>query len=145
MTPHELVGRAFELLLAHDMAAFAGLWAEDGVLEFPFAAPGYPTRVEGRAAITGYMRGYPDILRITEIPHRVIHQSVDPEVVIVEFEATGTVVATRAPYRMSYIAVITVRDNEIALYRDYWSPAAAADVLGGTQELLTAFPGSTHE
>ena len=53
--------------------------------------------------------------------------------------------ATRAPYRMSYIAVITVRNNEIALYRDYWSPAAAADVLGGTQELLTAFTGSTHE
>lgn len=144
MTPHELVDRALELLLAHDMAAFAGLWAEDGVLEFPFAAPGYPTRVEGRGAIAEYMRGYPDILQITEIPHRLIHQSVDPDVVIVEFEATGTVVATRAPYRMSYVAVITLRDNEIALYRDYWSPAAAADVLGGTQELLTAFPGPTH-
>ena len=42
MTPQELVGRALELLLAQDMAEFAGLWAEDGVLEFPFAAPGYP-------------------------------------------------------------------------------------------------------
>ncbi|HEY6575393.1 MAG TPA: nuclear transport factor 2 family protein, partial [Mycobacterium sp.] len=79
MTPQELVGRALALLLAHDMAAFAGLWAEDGVLEFPFAAPGYPARVEGRAAIAEYMRGYPDILNVTEIPRRVIHQSVDPE------------------------------------------------------------------
>ena len=34
MTPKELVNHAFELLLAQDMAAFAGLWAEDGVLEF---------------------------------------------------------------------------------------------------------------
>jgi ketosteroid isomerase-like protein len=145
MTPQVLVGRALELLLAQDMAEFAGLWAEDGVLEFPFAAPGYPARVEGRAAIAEYMRGYPDILNVTEIPRRVIHQSVDPEVVIVEFEATGTVVATRAPYRMSYVAVITVRNNEIALYRDYWSPAAAAEVMGGAQELLTAFTGSSHE
>ena len=32
-------------LVAKDMAAFAGLWAEDGVLEFPFAAPGYPPRI----------------------------------------------------------------------------------------------------
>jgi uncharacterized protein len=145
MTPQELVGRALDLLLAHDMAAFARLWAEDGVLEFPFAAPGYPTRVEGRAAIAEYMRGYPDILSVTEIPQRVIHQSVDPEVVIVEFEATGAVVATGAPYRMSYIAVITVRNNEIAIYRDYWSPAAAARVLGGAQALLAAFPGVNHE
>ena len=145
MKPQELVSHALELLLAQDMAAFAGLWAEDGVLEFPFAAPGYPTRVEGRAAVTEYMRGYPDILKIKEIPQPVMHQSVDPEVVIVEFEASGTVVATGAPYRMSYIAVITVRDNEIQRYRDYWSPLAAAEAIGGAEELLNAFPGSTHE
>ena len=52
MKPQELVSHALELLLAQDMAAFAGLWAEDGVLEFPFAAPGYPAMVEGRAAVT---------------------------------------------------------------------------------------------
>ncbi len=145
MTPRDVVSRALELLLAQDMAAFAGLWANNGVLEFPFAAPGYPTRVEGRAAITEYMRGYPDILRVEQIPHLVMHQSVDPDVVIVEFETRGTVVATAKPYRMSYIAVITVRNNEIQRYRDYWSPAAAADALGGAQERLSAFPGSTHE
>ncbi len=145
MKPQELVSHALELLLAQDMAAFAGLWAEDGVLEFPFAAPGYPTLVEGRAAVTEYMRGYPDILKIEEIPHPVMHQSVDPEVVIVEFEASGTVVATGAPYRMCYIAVITVRDNEIQRYRDYWSPLAAAEAMGGLQELLSGFGGGTDE
>ena len=144
MTPQELVSHALELLLAQDMAAFAGLWAEDGVLEFPFAAPGYPTSVEGRAAVTEYMRGYPDILKIEEIPQPVMHQSVDPEVVIVEFEASGTVVATGAPYRMRYIAVITVRDNEIQRYRDYWSPLAAAEAMGGMQE-LSGFGGGADE
>ena len=59
MTPRELVSHAMELLLAQDMAAFAGLWAEDGVLEFPFAAPGYPTLIQGRAAVTEYMRDTP--------------------------------------------------------------------------------------
>jgi uncharacterized protein len=139
------VNHALELLRAHDMAAFAGLWAEDGVLEFPFAAPGYPARVEGRAAITEYMRGYPDILEIRDIPEPVLHHTLDPEVVIVEFEATGIVVATAAPYRLHYIAVITVRNNRIQRYRDYWSPLAAAEALGSLQDLLTAFPGSTHE
>lgn len=140
MKPQELVSHAFGLLLAQDVAAFAGLWAEDGVLEFPFAAPGYPALVEGRAAIAEYMRGYPDILKIEEIPRPVVHQSVDPEVVIVEFEASGTVVATGAPYRMRYIAVITVRDGEIQRYRDYWSPLAAAEAMGG-KERLDGFGG----
>lgn len=71
----------------------------------------------------------------------VVHQSVDPDVVIVEFEAAGTVVATGAPYRMRYIAVITVRDREIESYRDYWSPAAAAEVVGGSSGLRDAFAG----
>jgi ketosteroid isomerase-like protein len=90
------------------------------------------------------MRGYPDILEVREISEQVVHQSTDPEVVIVEFEATGIEVATAKPYRMRYIAVITVRDNEIQLYRDYWSPLAAAEAMGG-QEVLSAFAGSTRE
>jgi ketosteroid isomerase-like protein len=135
------VERALELLIAQDVAGFASLWADDGVLEFPFAAPGFPSRLEGRAAVAEYMSGYPDILRIREFPSVVVHQSVDPDVVIVEFEAAGTVVATGAPYRMRYIAVITVRDGEIASYRDYWSPAAAAEVVGGTSELRDGFAG----
>jgi ketosteroid isomerase-like protein len=141
MNTRAVVDRALELLIAQDMAGFAGLWAEDGVLEFPFAAPGFPSRLEGRAAVAAYMSGYPDILRISEFPTVVMHQSVDPDVVIVEFEAAGTVVATGAPYRMRYIAVITVRDGEIASYRDYWSPAAAAEVVGGSSELHDAFGG----
>jgi ketosteroid isomerase-like protein len=141
MNAQAVVDRALELLIAQDVAGFAALWAEDGVLEFPFAAPGFPSRLEGRAAVAEYMSGYPDILRIKEFPAVVVHQSVDPDVVIVEFEAAGTVVATGAPYRMRYIAVITVRDGEIESYRDYWSPAAAAEVVGGSSELRDAFAG----
>jgi ketosteroid isomerase-like protein len=141
MNAQAVVDRALELLIAQDVAGFAALWAEDGVLEFPFAAPGFPSWLEGRAAVAEYMSGYPDILRIKEFPAVVVHQSVDPDVVIVEFEAAGTVVATGAPYRMRYIAVITVRDGEIESYRDYWSPAAAAEVVGGSSELRDAFAG----
>lgn len=132
-----IVDRALDLLLAQDMAGFVGLWAEDGVIEFPFAAPGYPQRVEGRAAIADYMRGYPDLLQIKDIPVKVVHQSIDPAVVIAEFEAAGIVTATGAPYRMRYIAVITLRDNQIETYRDYWSPQAAAEAMGGTEQLNT--------
>jgi ketosteroid isomerase-like protein len=117
-----LVARALQLLLDKDMAGFAGLWAVDGVMEFPFAPPGYPSRLEGRAAIEDYLRDYPAMLDIQGFPKQVVHQSVDQDVVVVEFDAEGVVVATGRPYRFSYIAVITTRDGEIVSYRDYWNP-----------------------
>ncbi|MHA6617871.1 hypothetical protein [Pseudonocardia sp. DLS-67] len=46
MTAPDVVDRALELLLAHDMAGFAGLWAADGTMEFPFAPDGYPRRLD---------------------------------------------------------------------------------------------------
>lgn len=118
----DLIPRALQLLLDKDMAGFAGLWAEDGVMEFPFAPPGYPSRLEGRTAIEDYLRDYPKMLDIQGFPVQVVHQSTNPDVAVVEFDAEGVVVATGRPYRFSYIAVITVRDGEIVSYRDYWNP-----------------------
>ncbi len=136
--PVEVVDRALALLLAHDMSGFAGLWAENGVLEFPFAPPGYPQRVEGRAAVREYLRGYPDVLDVRAVPERVVHRTTDPEVIVVEFTADGVVVATGRPYRMRYISVLTVTGGEIRHYRDYWSPLAAAEAMGGA-DTLAAF------
>ncbi len=141
MTPRELVDQALHLLLDKDMAGFAALWTPDGVMEFPFAPPGYPRRLDGRAAIAEYLRGYPDILDIHEISEVRVHQSLDPDVVVVEFRAAGIAVATGQPYQLDYIAVITVRDNAIAHYRDYWDPVAAVTAIGGLDRLIDAFTG----
>jgi ketosteroid isomerase-like protein len=134
-TPTDVVDRAMDLLLAHDMAGFAGLWAVDGTIEFPFAPAGYPQRVEGRAAVTEYLRDYTDHVDLRAITSRTVHRTADPEVVVVEFEVDGIAVRTGRPYRMKYISVITVRGGEIAGYRDYWSPVAAAEALGGADGL----------
>jgi ketosteroid isomerase-like protein len=128
MTAGDLVPRALQLLLDKDMLGFAGLWAVDGVMEFPFAPPGAPSRLDGRAAIEDYLRDYPKLLDIQGFPKQVVHQSVDSDVVVVEFDAEGVVVATGKPYRFSYIAVITVRDGEIVSYRDYWNPNYALEL-----------------
>ncbi|MGC4848804.1 nuclear transport factor 2 family protein [Micromonospora sp. DT15] len=47
--PAAVFHRGMELLLAKDMAGFIALFAEDAVLELPFAPPGQPRRVVGRA------------------------------------------------------------------------------------------------
>lgn len=125
-----LIDHALDLLIRHDMAGFVQLFAEDAVAEFPFAAPGRPERLEGRAALADYLRDYPNLLDIREVAAKTVHQTTDPEVSIAEFELAGVAVATQKPYRLRYIVVLTVRDGLIRRYRDYWSPLAVAEVLG---------------
>lgn len=138
-TPSELFAESLRLLLAKDMACYAGLWAADGSIEFPFAPPGYPQLLDSRAAIEDYLRGYPDLLDVQEIPEQTVHLTADPEVVIGEFETAGAVVATGRKFRMRYVAILTARDGEIVHYRDYWNPLAGAEFLGGLDELTSSF------
>jgi uncharacterized protein len=57
----------------------------------------------------------------------VIYQTDDPEVVIAEYEARGTLTTTGAPYRQQIIAVLCVRDGRIVVYRDYLDSLALAE------------------
>jgi ketosteroid isomerase-like protein len=141
-TAHDLFAESLRLLLAKDMTGYTGLWAADGSIEFPFAPAGYPRRLDGRAAIQDYLRGYPDLLDVQEITEQTVHETVDPAVVVAEFEVAGVAVATGRPYSARYVAILTAHDGEIAHYRDYWSPLAGAELLGGLDELTAAFAGA---
>ncbi|MCU1683259.1 MAG: hypothetical protein JWQ81_3998 [Amycolatopsis sp.] len=129
MKPLELVDHALKLLVEKDMAGFAGLWAVDGTMEFPFAPESSPQRLDGRAAVEDYLRDYPEKVDVRAVVSKLVHETADPEVVIAEFEVEGVVVASTRPYRLSYIAVISVRDGEIRNYRDYWNPLAVQELL----------------
>jgi ketosteroid isomerase-like protein len=50
----------------------------------------------------------------------VVHETVDPEVIVTEFEVHG--VAAGDPYQFSNLQVMTVRKGEITSLRDYWNP-----------------------
>ena len=50
-SPREIIERHRQAVLALDMAAQAELFAEDGVLEFPFAPAGAPSSLIGREQI----------------------------------------------------------------------------------------------
>src|SRR5207302_8856465 len=126
MTPRELFEQGLKSIFAKDMTAFSDLWAVDGVLELPFAPPGYPRRLDGRAAVHEHLRDYPKVFDVRELADLTVHETTDPEVIVAEFEIAGVRLRSGTPYRSRYIAVITVRDNEIVHYRDYWNPLAAA-------------------
>ncbi|MFG2803460.1 nuclear transport factor 2 family protein [Streptomyces pseudovenezuelae] len=130
-SPADLYRHSLRLLLDKDIPAWVGLWAEDGIMEFPFAPPGRPRRLEGKEAVAAYMRPYPDHIDLHDFPEVRIHETTDPETIVVEMRGVGRVVATDGPFEMTYVAVVTVRDGLIVSYRDYWDPLAAL-ALDGT-------------
>ncbi|MEU8437028.1 nuclear transport factor 2 family protein [Streptomyces sp. NPDC029216] len=128
----ELYRHGLRLLLAKDIPGWVGLWAEDGVMEFPFAPPGWPRRLEGREAVAEYMRPYPDHIDLHDFPEADlrIHETADPRTIVAEMRGTGRLVRTGGPYDMRYVAVVTVDDGRITAYRDYWNPLAALETGG---------------
>ncbi|GEC07758.1 hypothetical protein SSP24_54130 [Streptomyces spinoverrucosus] len=133
--PAELYRHGLRLLLDKNIPAWVDLWDDDGVFEFPFAPDGWPRRLEGKAAVADYMRGYPDHIDLHDIPDLKIHRTDDPGTIVVEMRGVGRLVKSGEPYDMAYIAVVTVTDGRITHYRDYWNPLAipqdgAADFTG---------------
>lgn len=135
-SPADLYRHSLRLLLDKDIPAWVGLWADDGVMEFPFAPPGLPKRLAGREAVAAYMRDYPDHIDLHDFPDLRIHQTTDPGTVVVEMRGVGRTVRTGGPFDMTYIAVVTVEDGRFTSYRDYWNPLAflepGVDFTGGS-------------
>ncbi len=132
-------------LLRPEAETFLEMFAEDGVMEFPYAPPGGVTRVDGRAALASYLQGFPEILQIDRMTQPVVHRTTNPEVVILEFGCVGRGVRTGEPYDQRYISVITVRDGLIVHYSDYWNPLIALRAIGGVDALRAALTaGGDH-
>ncbi|MFE9636420.1 nuclear transport factor 2 family protein [Streptomyces sp. NPDC006463] len=126
-SPTDLFRHSLRLLLDKDIPAWVGLWAEGGVMEFPFAPAGWPGRLEGREAIAAYMRDYPDHIDLHDFPDLKIHQTTDPATIVVEMRGVGRLTGTGRPFDMTYIAVVTVQAGRFTSYRDYWNPLAVEE------------------
>jgi len=118
---------------------FVQMFAEDGVMEFPYALPS-PRRVEGREALAahlGYLARLVELLSVSDV---VKHETADPEVFIVEFASSGRAVATGEPFEQRYISVIRVRDGHIVHYKDYWNPLAILRTMRGREFVESLAP-----
>jgi ketosteroid isomerase-like protein len=128
--PQEVFQRALRSVQDRDLDAYVELFADDGTLEFPFAPPGAPQRMQGRVEIRRslgplWQRARQSGRRVTGYDPVVVHNTTDPEVIVAEFTLHG--VEDRGDsYRMSYVHVYRVRHGRILSLRDYWDPLALA-------------------
>lgn len=107
------------------------LYAPDAVHEFPFTAQGMPSRLEGREDIVNWIAAgwRADALKYERYRTLAIHDSSDPETIIVEQEALGTG-ASIGEFTLPNIVVLTACNGQIAHLRDYVNILAAAAAIG---------------
>ncbi|MCP9274162.1 nuclear transport factor 2 family protein [Mycolicibacterium arenosum] len=128
-TPEAVFTAATTAFSRGDIDGWLARAHDDIVLEFPYAPPGSPTRVEGKQAAGEYLRAVPAQIDFEEVTHLDVHQTVDPDTAIVEWSAKGRIKATGAPYEMAYVVVLTLTDGLMKEYRDYWNPLVLAETL----------------
>jgi ketosteroid isomerase-like protein len=125
-TPKEIWELQHQLVLNFDVDQHAELFAEDGVWEFPLAKQGSKVKLEGRDAIREWVMENAKSSqqagqRVLGYDELVIHETADPEVIVVEFDLQGEVTHTGEKFRRSYVQVLRVRDGKIVSLRDYFN------------------------
>ena len=117
-------------LIGTDIAAWLELLSKSAIVEFPYAPSlGYPTRIEGIAAITELMNATStkfDPFRFTDIS---IHPCEQKDEAWASFHGEAFVPETQKIYIQDYAAFMRVAGGKIVNYREYWNPCNFAEAL----------------
>jgi hypothetical protein len=124
-TPTEVFQQILAGLESGDAQALLDHCTEDVVFEFPFAPDGRPTRLQGKPALGEYLDAIASVAVLERLTNLEMHQTVDPDVAVIEFSIAGRVRGTDSTFERSYVTVLTVHDGLVARYRDYWNPLAS--------------------
>jgi ketosteroid isomerase-like protein len=143
-TPREVFESLIGGISAGKWEGLADLYAEDTVVEIPFAVP-VPTRIEGREQIRVHFAaasGGPVELHACNI---LVHETTDPEVIVAEFDYQGRIATTGRTFEVSNIQVLRVRDGLIVSTRDFHNHLMFAAAGGHLPELVAALEADSEK
>ncbi|WP_329085623.1 nuclear transport factor 2 family protein [Streptosporangium sp. NBC_01469] len=134
--PREIFERLRRHLL-ENLGGFGSELAEDAVIEVPFAPPGRAKRHEGKEAFLLFsgpeQAAFARRFALDEIRNVVVHETADPEVIVVEYELAGRVLATGRQASSPFIGVLRVRDGKIVNWREYQNTLAMIEIMGQSE------------
>lgn len=130
--PRQVLARHRRAAIDQSPGDMSRLYAADAVHEFPFTAPGFPSRLEGRDEIMKWItegwQGYQ--LKFQGYRTLAIYDTNDPETIVVEQEALGASESI-GEFALPNLMVLTVRNGQIVRLRDYVNILAAAAAIEG--------------
>lgn len=108
---------------------FFDVLALDVVYEVLYDIPGWPRVIEGRADLMAAFRAYVDNIALQSADRLIAHRTDDGEVLVLEYEVHGTILATGVKYDNRFCSVIKIDNRKIAHWRDYMDSLAAWNAL----------------
>src|ERR1700728_2494512 len=115
------------------------LWADDGVLEFPYAPAGRRRAYLGKADILAYMKHATGRIAADSVEQMRISLMLDPGMAVVELSIKGRALANDAPYNQSFVIFFEVQDGKLRRHREYWNPLTTIDAMGGRDKWTEGF------
>ncbi|MUG99383.1 nuclear transport factor 2 family protein [Scytonema sp. UIC 10036] len=134
----------FLSLMGKNIQALMDLYAEDAVVEFPYAS-GTPRRLEGKKVISNYLKdalGQMQGLTFTNIR---VYETTNLNVLWAEFHGEAVIISTGRQYQQDYVTRLETKGGKIAYYCEYWNLMSAIEAWGGTQNLHQSFNAEDTE
>jgi ketosteroid isomerase-like protein len=138
-SPRQTVARFLRAVVSPAPGDLADCYADQVVIEMPFASGLAPARTETtREELRQRFAAGAAFRRYTALRDVRVHETTDPDVVVLEYSLDGTRVSDGASFTMKFVMVLTFRAGLIAHSRDYTDPVAGARALGRLPELAAA-------
>jgi uncharacterized protein len=136
-TPRQVFESRERLVSAGRWNEIADLYAEDTVVETPFALPA-PHRTEGREAVRAHFARSASGAVEMQTHNVRVHETTDPEVIIIESDLSGRIIQTGRTFDVPSIQILHVRDGLIVSARDFTNHAVMAAATGQLPAVLAA-------
>lgn len=120
----DLMLTALGARLSPGVADYLDLFCSDGVLETPYVSPGSPSRWEG-PAIGAYLGTLSGIIRLADFTLVAAYPAQDGATTVLEYDGTVHLEKNGTQFRQRYVAIVTLRDGRLALWREYLNPLAS--------------------
>jgi len=118
------------LLQAQDWDNWINLWADDAVLEFPFAPKNRPSIYHGKQDILTYMSSTTRSIVVDSVAALKIAPMLDPNKLVIELTINGHLISNGATYNQIYVTFFEFESGKIKHYREYWNPLVSIDAYG---------------
>src|SRR5689334_21900674 len=105
MTPREVFQRMQHEWFGPPVPLTGDLLTDDVVVETPFAPPGHPHRIEGKQRFLDLINPQRAVfpVRFDGCRKVALHETTDPDTIVVEYELTGTSTVTNQQATAAFI------------------------------------------
>jgi uncharacterized protein len=128
-SPSAVARRLIRGIAEERWAELPDLYAEDTIVELPFSPEG--TVLRGRTEIAEHFGAAPDRPLRLAASNVVVHETADPELVVVEYDYDGEITTTGRTFTVSNVLIMRVRDGRIVSSRDFHDHRAITAALRG--------------